>query len=75
VAQTSRGKFRIAYGEDNKLKLASQNLFGGQWVVEVVDPDGGVMPSLAYDKLALNGHIAYSVQHTLKYASWTEQPE
>ncbi|CCF17014.1 hypothetical protein BLGI_4995 [Brevibacillus laterosporus GI-9] len=62
----SRHGYRIAFGDENKLKLASRNRFG-VWFVEVIDPDGGDMPSLAYDNLG-NAHIAYTVGKTLKYA-------
>jgi hypothetical protein len=61
---------RIAYEDDNKLKLASRDKFG-QWTVEIVDPAGGAMPSLAYDKRG-NAHIAYTIGATLKCATWTE---
>jgi hypothetical protein len=71
AASTSHGEFRIAYGDGSKLTLASQNKFG-QWNSEVVDSEGGDMPFLAYDKLSRDGHVAYSVGSTLKYASWTE---
>jgi hypothetical protein len=60
------GEFVIAYGDDNKLKLASRDKFG-EWSVEVVDPSGGAMPSLAFDKFG-NAHIAYTVGRALKYA-------
>lgn len=73
AAVASRGEYRVAFGDDNKLKLATQNRFN-QWFVEVADPDGGDMPSLAYDKSGRNGHIAYSVRRTLKYAKWVEVP-
>ncbi|PGQ46909.1 hypothetical protein [Bacillus thuringiensis] len=65
----ARHGYRIAFGDGNNLKLASRNRFG-VWVVEVVDPDGGDMPSLAYDNLG-NAHIAYTVGETLKYAMGT----
>ncbi|PNK22628.1 hypothetical protein CBR59_30480 [Bacillus thuringiensis] len=61
--------YRIAFGDKNTLKLASRNRFG-EWVIEVVDPDGGVMPSLTYDHLG-NAHIVYMVGNTLKYAKGT----
>jgi hypothetical protein len=72
AAQTSRGQFRIAFVDENGLKLASRIL--NEWIVEVVDPEGGELPSLAYEKIPLNGHLAYTVRGTLKYAHWTEQP-
>jgi hypothetical protein len=62
--------FRIAYADDNKLKLASRNHFG-EWPVEVVDSEGGDMPSLNYDRPG-NAHIAYAVGQKLKYARGTE---
>lgn len=61
--------FRIAYGDDNKLKLASRDQFGA-WTIEVVDSEGGDMPSFNYDRSG-NAHIAYAVGRTLKYASGT----
>jgi hypothetical protein len=69
VARAPGENYRIAYGDENKLKLASRNQFG-VWIVEVVDPDGGGMPSLAYDNLS-NAHIAYTVGNTLKYSKGT----
>jgi hypothetical protein len=70
-AATAPGKdFRIAYGDDNKLKLASRNQFG-EWSVEVVDSEGGDMPSFNYDRPG-NAHIAYAVGQKLKYARGTE---
>lgn len=65
-AADNGGEFVIAYGDDNKLKLASRDKFG-EWNVEVVDPSGGAMPSLAFDKSG-NAHIAYTVGRALKYA-------
>ncbi|PLS09599.1 hypothetical protein [Neobacillus cucumis] len=64
-----RHGYRIAFGDENKLKLASRDQ-SGVWVVEIVDPDGGNMASLAYDNLG-NAHIAYTAGKTLKYAKGT----
>ena len=61
-----------AYGDDNKLKLASLDRLN-QWVVEIIDPEGGIQPCLAYEKISLKGHLAYATQDALKYASWTER--
>lgn len=66
VAKAPGKGYRIAFGDSNRLKLASRNQFG-EWNVELVDPNGGGMPSLAYDNLG-NAHIAYMVGNTLKYA-------
>jgi hypothetical protein len=66
VAKAPGKDYRIAYGDDNKLKLASRNQFG-EWNVEIIDPSGGEIPSLAYDNLG-NAHIAYMLGNTLKYA-------
>ena len=60
------GGFVIAYSDDNKLKMASRDKFG-TWSVEVVDPSGGAMPSLTFDKFG-NANIAYTVGQALKYA-------
>ncbi|WJE50468.1 hypothetical protein QRE66_13795 [Bacillus cereus] len=61
----------IAYGDENQLKLASRNQ-SGMWIVEVIDPEGGGMPSLAYDALG-NTHIVYTVGNALKYAKGTSR--
>ncbi|PEY40948.1 hypothetical protein CN354_07935 [Bacillus cereus] len=71
LAKMPGGDYRIAYGDENKLKLASRNQFG-MWIVEVVDPEGGGMPSLAYDTLG-NAHIVYTVGNALKYAKGTSR--
>ncbi len=63
---------RVAYEDESKLKLASRDKFG-EWTVQIVDPAGGFMPSLAYDNLG-NAHIAYTAGNTLKYAKGTEGP-
>jgi hypothetical protein len=62
--------FAVAYGDDNKLKVASRNKFG-EWTVEVVDSEGGDMPSFNYDRSG-KAHIAYAVGQKLKYARGTE---
>jgi hypothetical protein len=62
--------FAVAYGDDNKLKLASRNKFG-EWTVEVVDSEGGDMPSFNYDRSG-KAHITYAVGQKLKYARDTE---
>lgn len=64
-------RLRIAFADDGKIKLAKRVRLQG-WVVEVVDPDGGEMPSLAYDSQG-NAHIAYAAGGALKYAKG--QPE
>jgi hypothetical protein len=72
VACNPFGKYRIAFGDGSKLNLASQNRIG-QWDVNVVDSEGGDMPSIVYDDSG-KGHIAYTLKNTLKYVSWIEQP-
>jgi hypothetical protein len=69
VAQ-NRGEFRLAYSDNNTPKLATRDRFGA-WSLEVIDPDGGTMPSLAYDNLG-NAHVAYVAGGTLKYATRME---
>jgi hypothetical protein len=69
VAQ-NRGEFRLAYADNNTPTLASRDRFG-KWHLEVIDPGGGVMPSLAYDNLG-NAHIAYAAGSTLRYATRME---
>jgi hypothetical protein len=64
-------RLRIAYADDGKIKLARRERLGG-WTAEVIDPDGGEMPFLAYDKLG-NVHMAYAAGRALKYAKG--QPE
>ena len=64
-------RLRIAYADDGKINLARREPLEG-WVVDVVDPDGGEMPSLAYDSRG-NAHMAYAAGPVLKYAKG--QPE
>lgn len=66
----NRGEFRVAYADNDNPKLASRDRFG-KWSLEVIDPAGGAMPSLAYDKRG-NAHIAYVAGSTLKYATRSE---
>ncbi|WP_147436808.1 hypothetical protein [Oceanobacillus piezotolerans] len=66
-----RGNYRIAYGDENRLKFASRDRTG-IWMVEVIDPEGGGLPWLVYDEIPGNAHIAYTVGKTLKYAKGTE---
>jgi hypothetical protein len=70
VAKAPGKDFRIAYGDDNKLKLASRNQVG-EWTVELVDSEGGDMPSLSYERSG-SAHIAYAAGQRLKYAKGTE---
>lgn len=58
---------RIAFADDNKVKLASRDR-SANWTVETVDPAGGAMPSLAYDNED-HCHIGYVSGGTLKYAT------
>jgi len=59
-------RLRIAYADDGKVKLARRERLEG-WAVDVIDPDGGEMPSLAYDSRG-NAHMAYAAGRVLKYA-------
>jgi hypothetical protein len=61
---------RIAYSDNERLKLASRRR-GQGWVLEEIDDAAPGAPSLAYDRNA-TGHIAYAVGTTLKYAKLTE---
>ena len=69
-AAKHRGLFRIAFADDNKVKLASRNRLA-TWTIETVDAAGGAMPSLAYDSVS-NCHIGYVAGGTLKYATRKE---
>ena len=69
-AAKHRGLYRIAFADDNKVKLASRDRLT-HWTIEVVDAAGGAMPSLVYDN-ADNCHIGYVSGSTLKYATRKE---
>jgi hypothetical protein len=69
-AAANKGQFRVAYADANAIKLASRSR-SGTWTVEVVDPVGGVLPSLAYDIFG-RASVAYEQGGKLKYAHRSE---
>ena len=69
-AAASRDQFRVAYADDNAIKLASRSE-SGVWTVEVVDPVSGLLPSLAYDNSG-TANLAYATNGNLKYARRSE---
>lgn len=71
---TSRGQFRIAFGDQSGVHLATQQILG-DWELEVIDGIANAFPSpwLVYERIDPVAHMAYNAGGTLVYATWTEE--